>query len=196
MEFISGKPVNEWIESASEKQKETMAHNFMNLYLAEFFIHGLVQTDPNPGNFLITADDRIALLDFGAVRQYSPEFINGYKRIIKASIEGNEELVLKESYQLGFIDERESVEVKTIYLDLMRLSTDLFGMVEAQDFSDKSFINKSQKLSWALIRHCHYTPPPKDIIFLHRKLAGVFVIFRRLNVQVVLKDFWDAIAKD
>jgi hypothetical protein len=37
---------------------------------------------------------------------------------------------------------------------------------------------------------CRYSPPPKDLIFLHRKLAGIFIFLKKLDVKIKLKDYW------
>lgn len=195
MEFIDGKPFSEWLVDASKDQKIKIADDFMNLYLKEFFNFGLVQTDPNPGNFLITSNNKIALLDFGAVRMYSKDFVMGYTRIIDASLKGESEVVMKESFRLGFIDEKESNETKEIFLKMISLITQPFGLDDPHDFKDRSIIDQSQKLSWELIEKSQFSPPPKELFFLHRKLVGVFVIIRKLNVKLVLKDYWNVIPR-
>ncbi len=172
-----------------------MAKNLMNLYLEEFFDYGLVQTDPNPGNFLITAENQMALLDFGAVKQYDRAFIDGYRSILNAAYEKNQSILLSESERLSFIDPRESEEIKTIYLEMMELLAAPFRQDTPFDFSDKKFFEESQKLSWDLVKKCKYSPPPKDLLFLHRKLGGVFFLIKKLDAKIILKDYWHKVAK-
>ena len=45
-----------------------------------------MQTDPNPSNFYYDPNnDKVILLDFGAAREYSKEFIDNYIEIIYGS---------------------------------------------------------------------------------------------------------------
>jgi len=190
MERLVGKSLNEWIQKSFLSERQKMAHELMNLYLHEFFHHGLVQTDPNPGNFMITSDNRIGLLDFGAVKEYSKEFIASYKTVLIAAYHRDEKKLLEVSEKINFIDPRESEEAKRIYLDMMNLLAEPFRQEDPFDFTDKKFFEESKNLSWEITRKCKYSPPPKDLLFLHRKLVGIFILIRKLDVKMALKDYW------
>lgn len=191
LDFVEGQKLTDWLQTADSDLKEKVADDLLMLYLKEFFQHGLVQTDPNPGNFFITPENKIALLDFGAVKFYKAEFISGYTKVIKAALAENREQVLQHSYEMGFIDPRENDETKNTYCDLINLVANHFRTYDIFDFKDKSFITESQKLAWQLSKKSQFSPPPKELIFLHRKLGGIFVLIRKLGVSMVLKDYWD-----
>lgn len=190
MEYIDGEKLSEWIETAPESERQKITDQLINLYLTEFFSYGLVQTDPNPGNFLMTRDHQLVLLDFGASKKYDKEFITGYRKVLDAAIAEDDETILRESFKLQFLDERESDDVKNIFLKLMKVTTAFFQEDSEVDFGDKNFITESQKLSWELIRSCRYSPPPRALFFLHRKLGGLFAIIRRMNVRINLRSYW------
>ena len=190
-EFIEGVNFSKWLETHPEQSvKEKMADLLMRLYLEEIFELRIVQTDPNPGNFLMTPDNRIALLDFGAVKIYNEDFVEGYRKILIASYHKETEIILNESIRIGFLDERENEEVREIYLRMIDFLSEPFRHDDYFDFTDKNFFEKSRDLSWELTRKCRFTPPPKDLLFLHRKLGGVFIFLKRLNVKIRLKDYW------
>jgi predicted unusual protein kinase regulating ubiquinone biosynthesis (AarF/ABC1/UbiB family) len=190
-EYVEGVSFTQWLDLNPEtKVKEKMAHLFMKLYLDEIFYHKLVQTDPNPGNFLITSDEKMVLIDFGAVKEYDHTFVAGYKKVLMYSYMNDQENLLKVSYELQFIDSRESQEVKDIYVKMMDHLVNPFRQEESFDFSDKVFFNTSRDLSWEMSLKCKYSPPPRNLLFLHRKLAGVFTFIKKLQVKIRLKDYW------
>lgn len=193
MDKLEGKPLTEWIEKSLLGERMKLADQLMNLYLTEFFTHGLVQTDPNPGNFLITADNRLALLDFGAVKEYDRKFIESYRSILKAAFHQDRAKILSLSEELTFIDPRESDEIKNIYLEMIDLLAAPFRQETPFDFADKKFYEDSRNISWELTRKCKYSPPPKDLLFLHRKLAGVFLLIKKLQIKIILKEYWHQI---
>ena len=195
MQRIEGKSFNEWFEKSLLGERQKLAHELMSLYLEEFFQHGLVQTDPNPGNFLLTKNNQMALLDFGAVKEYERSFIEDYRKVLIAAFKQDEAKIMEESVRLSFIDVRENAEVKGIYLSMMECLAAPFRQEAPFDFADKKFYEDSKNLSWDLTRKCKYSPPPKDLLFLHRKLAGVFILIRKLEVKLVLKDYWHKIEK-
>ncbi len=190
-EYIEGVSFTQWLETNPELEvREKLSDLMMKLYLEEVFVHGMVQTDPNPGNFLITKDDRIALLDFGAVKVYSKEFITGYRDILIYAYNKDSEKIIEQSIKLGFMDPREGQDVKDIYLEMMEFLVEPFRQDEHFDFTDKTFFAKSRDLSWEMTKRCKYSPPPKDLLFLHRKLAGVFIFIKKMDVKIKLKDYW------
>lgn len=193
MDKLEGKPLTEWIEKSLLGERMKLADQLMNLYLTEFFVHGLVQTDPNPGNFLITPEQRMALLDFGAVKEYDRSFIESYRSILIAAYHQDKKKILSLSEELSFIDPRESEEIKTIYLDMIDLLAAPFRQDTPFDFADKKFYEDSRSISWELTRKCKYSPPPKDLLFLHRKLAGVFLLIKKLQTKIILKNYWSQI---
>ncbi len=190
MEKINGVKLTDWIEKSFLGERQKLAHDFMTLYLKEFFQHGLVQTDPNPGNFLMASDNRMALLDFGAVKEYDKSFIDGYRRVLKSALENNIEELITTSEAIGFIDAREPEEVKKLYVSMMETLAAPFRSNLPFDFNDKNFYDLSRDQSWELTKKCRYSPPPKDLLFLHRKLGGVFFLIKKLDVKLVLKDYW------
>jgi aarF domain-containing kinase len=190
-EFIEGVSFTQWLETNPPKEtREYFSDLMMKLYLEEVFIHGMVQTDPNPGNFLITKDNQIALLDFGAVKVYSEEFIRGYRDILLFAYHNQSEKIIEQAIKLNFMNPREGQDVKDIYLEMMEFLVEPFRQDHDFDFTDKSFFAKSRDLSWELTKRCKYSPPPKDLLFLHRKLAGVFIFIKKMDVKIKLKDYW------
>jgi predicted unusual protein kinase regulating ubiquinone biosynthesis (AarF/ABC1/UbiB family) len=149
----------------------------------------MVQTDPNPGNFLITKNNQLALLDFGAVKIYERNFIEGYKKVLVAAFNDNQDELLAISHDLSFIDPREPEEVREIYLKMMQTLAAPFRSDDSFDFKDRNFFEESKNLSWELSRACRFSPPPKELLFLHRKLAGVFGLVKKLEVKVKLNTY-------
>ena len=189
MEFIQATPLKEWGQQASQDRRNRMAALLIELYLTEFFKFGLVQTDPNPGNFLVTDDDRLVLLDFGAVKEYSPEFISGYRAIIRSCVAGSRSELLEESFKLNLLSPNESGEALEVYCRLIE-SVAVVTQAKMFDFTEPSFITESTQLTLELARKLKYSAPPKELIFLHRKLAGVFAINRMLRAQLDLRPYW------
>ena len=57
-------------------------------------------------------------------------------------------------------------------------------------FRDESYIELTKNVSIDFIRETKFSPPPKHLIFLHRKLGGIYSLLHRLDVELDLKPFW------
>lgn len=68
-----------------------------------------MQTDPNWANFLYDGrNDKLQLIDFGASREYSKDFMDGWYRLLKAALEGDREVMRIESQKLGYLTGEEN----------------------------------------------------------------------------------------
>lgn len=72
-----------------------------------------MQTDPNWANFLFTpasssAPPHIQLIDFGASREYTKQFMDGWYRLLKSALEGDREKMRVESLSLGYLTGQEN----------------------------------------------------------------------------------------
>src|SRR5262249_31334685 len=63
---------------------------------------GVFQADPHPGNLLVTADDRLVVLDFGATQALADEVRDRYRGVVRAFIFGDRARLAELLSELGF----------------------------------------------------------------------------------------------
>lgn len=192
MSFEEGVSLREWIESKpSLSQREYIAHLILDLYCREFFEWGLVQTDPNYGNFLVRNNCELVLLDFGAARHYDKTFVREYCEILMALNTGDDKQILAKSFSFGLIDPREDEETQQKYLQFMKNSLEPFSEgLQPFHFANKDYAKRSITIGRSFTNSLKYSSPPKHIILLHRKLGGIFNILRRMEVAIDLTPYW------
>ena len=90
---------------------EQSGTNILRLCLIELFQFRFMQTDPNWANFLYnSSSDRLGLIDFGASREYTPEFMDAWHALLTAALEGDREGMREQSLRIGyFTGEEEEV---------------------------------------------------------------------------------------
>jgi aarF domain-containing kinase len=192
MSHEEGLSLKDWINSQpSHERREALGRKILNLYTLEFFKNSFVQSDPNPANFLVDAQDKLILLDFGAMKKFTPTFVKEYTVLI--NLVGKKDLPASifQSEKMNFIKTEESPETKELFYEMLRASLCAFD-VEAQpfDFSNKKYFDHTKEASNSFGKVAKYSPPPYEIVFLHRKLVGVFGILRDLHLKIDLRDYW------
>lgn len=198
--YESGTTIKDWIDSKPSKEKrEVIAKALLELYVMEFFIWGFVQTDPNPGNFLIRENSHLEIvaLDFGASKHYPVEFREHYVDLLKSVQNASAKATVDKAIAFGLLDARESQAAKDIFVDLMKLGmSPFFSKASGSKFNFKEdeFLKNNSHLSRQLMQNLKYSPPPHKLIFLHRKLGGIFALLRKLEVELNLEEYWDVIA--
>lgn len=72
--------------------------------MQELYVWRFMQTDPNWGNFLYDASTgRLALIDFGAAREFPKPFVDEYLEMVAACARRDRAAVLLHSQRLGFL---------------------------------------------------------------------------------------------
>lgn len=189
MEYADGKTLPDWMRSDNPSVEERMQIGkwILELYTREFCEWGLVQTDPNLGNFLVH-DHKLVLLDFGATKSYDLSFRKKYARLVMAIYHKDREALRDVSHEMQLIDPREGEEAHDIFRRLVEASMSPLT-VESFDFKNKDYIQNVRVLTRELMKILKYSPPPKDLIFLHRKLGGIFQMLKVLEVTLDLREY-------
>lgn len=199
MNYENGESLRSWVNSNPSAQKrQILAQSILDLYFHEFFEWGLVQTDPNWGNFLVNESKdnlSLCLLDFGASRTYTRSFIKNYIILLNLVAENKSKKLKEHAIDFGLMDKRESEEAFEAFQEMLQIAIRPFFVKKSGgkkfDFSDKNHSINSQKAAKALSEVLVYSPPPYSLVFLHRKLAGVYSILKSLEVHLDISSYWD-----
>jgi aarF domain-containing kinase len=198
MSYEPGLTFRQWlIQNPTRRDKDQVALAILDLYFHEFFEWGLVQTDPNWGNFLIDkkkSEISLVLLDFGATRRYRAEFVKKYIAILDLASQKNPKAFRELAVDMAFIDARESEAAFLAFEEMLKTAIKPFFVQTSGstffDFSDRNHTLESQAAVKALSRELVYSPPPYSLVFLHRKLAGVYSILKSLEVKLDISPYW------
>ena len=83
MSCMKGQILNEWLETCPDLESKTIiAQTLHDIFVEGFYELKQIHADPNPGNFLVTDDLKISLVDFGCVRSFDDKFIQLYQKLI------------------------------------------------------------------------------------------------------------------
>lgn len=99
MERIPGVKITDVEPSTPRAHK--LAKALLDLSYAMLFEHGAFHGDPHPGNLLVTADDRIGLIDFGLVGRLSRQQQDVLVALIIAVVAGDIDGIARAVMQLG-----------------------------------------------------------------------------------------------
>lgn len=193
LSFMEGERLGEWMKkSRTEVETFAFAKIILELLFSEFFEWGVVQTDPNFGNFLYRpATKQLVLLDFGACNIYKEDLRKDMLGLLKAAFSKDKVLLLKVAAESGVLDPRESGETKELFCRMMELIVSVFRE-ESQpfNFSSGAYLHEIRTTTMTFASTVKFTAPAKDLIFLNRKLGGMFHLLKDLGVRADLNIMW------
>lgn len=185
MTFVPGVPI-ERLTEAEQTLRDRVADRLIDLLLREFLEFGVVQTDPNFANYRFDpATQRIGLLDFGATRVYPPQRMQQVRDLMAAATAGDVAAVERAAIAAGYLGEADPLPRRRAVAELFLLVAEPGRYPGAYDFGRTDLTQRLRDSSYALgFDQGHWRPPPPDLIFLHRKLAGCFLLCARLGARV------------
>lgn len=85
MDYVDGRSIDSLGPlGRTELDAADLADQLVGAYLQQVLVHGFFHADPHPGNILLTADHRLALVDLGMVARLSPEVQDQLLRLLLA----------------------------------------------------------------------------------------------------------------
>jgi aarF domain-containing kinase len=181
------------VSHLDQEERNRIGRTIMYLTMKELFVWRFMQTDPNWGNFLYDVGSRTtSLIDFGATREYSKEFVDGYLRIVWASANRDEKTLMEQSHRMNFLTGDENEE--------MLRAHKMSGFTVGEPFwSDEPFDFRESKISTRMGEHTavflqhRLTAPPEEVYTLHRKLAGAYMLCIKLGAVISSRDMLEDI---
>lgn len=205
MSYEKGLPVNnKAVLDLSQERRNKIGTAALDICCKELFLWGKIQTDPNFGNYLIRIGDggkepdRIVLLDFGAVRDFPDDILNLARAMTRASFNGNRDDMRTAMKGFSFFDGLQD-STREGFIDLAFLAFEPFSDLSQ---APPEVLNKDGDYCWAKSRlHVRATSlaarsavskqfsvPPKEFMFLSRKLMGAYTFMTVIDAQIRARD--------
>ncbi|QUJ75365.1 AarF/ABC1/UbiB kinase family protein [Sulfitobacter albidus] len=184
MDFVPSRPIEEAV-SESEEVRTQLVARLLDLTLRELFEFKLMQTDPNFANYRYRVGTaEVVLLDFGATRRVSDRISTAYRKMLRCGLAGDLDVVEEIAVSIGFFDKKTEPHHLTRIRRMMAMIFDALR-AESFDFADPTLSRQMQAEGEALARG-GFIPPvvPTEVLFLQRKLAGMFLLGARLGVRL------------
>ncbi len=187
-EYVDGlKADHALVQSLSQKRRDRLAESFLELYFKEIFEWNLIQTDPHLGNYKVQIDslgnDRLVLLDFGACRGFSADFMQSYRHMIKGSILKDNKMFLAASEKLGFIVKGDKPEYIKAFTDFCYETVEPFQIDGTYHWKNSDLPGRVVKKA-IQFKNFDLRSPPREILFLDRKTGGVFIFLSVLKADI------------
>ncbi|WP_286695611.1 ABC1 kinase family protein [Spongiibacter sp. UBA1325] len=186
------------VEVLSQARRNALGEALLRLFLTELFRWQRMQTDPNFGNYRVRinddGDDQLVLLDFGAMRLLPPDFAERFCEMMRAAYRRDREVFRQCSIDLGFMKEHFPDSVLDNFVDIgMDIGEPLRSASQAPDearsadglydWRRSNLPKRIAKRAVAASISTYFALPPKDFLYVMRKLMGVYALIAQLDAH-------------
>jgi predicted unusual protein kinase regulating ubiquinone biosynthesis (AarF/ABC1/UbiB family) len=120
MEYVEGQTYDEFKARATPEEKNRAAEIIWRMAAVSTNRHGLYNADPHPGNYLFV-DGKVAFLDFGITKRFSPAFLALWKEQSLAGCAGDFERFREANRRLGYERRGRTMDHRAMYETYRRL---------------------------------------------------------------------------
>ncbi|MFN3824870.1 MAG: ABC1 kinase family protein [Pseudorhodobacter sp.] len=187
MDYIEARPI-ETLAGADQTTRDHVVAALIHLTLRELFDFNLMQTDPNFANFRWQAETgRIVLLDFGATRSFGPGLAPALLALLEAGLADDRTALREAAIGVGYFSPATPPDHQaalTALIDMAMGPLRAGGLFDtAQNDLPRRILDRGAALSRD--RSTAHLPPT-EVLFLHRKLGGLYLLAARLGARVDL----------
>jgi len=195
MDWINGLHLKEFLQTnPSQELRNKIGQAMWDFY--NFQQHELrkVHADPHPGNFLITPDEKLAVIDFGCIKGIPDDFYYPFFSLISANVLADKEKTIKTFRELEMIWPSDSPIQIEFYYQAYREMIELFARPYASetfDFSKNEYIESLYEYGEKLTKvpELKQARGVKHFIYVNRTNFGLYNILHDLGAQVQTNKF-------
>jgi len=200
MDWIEGKPLGEVIGKDFPKEAgQKLGQAMWDFYHFQMNELRSVHADPHPGNFIITPDYQLGIIDFGCVKVIPDKFYKLYFRLLDRNLLNNPKELEQVFYDLHFIYADDPAKDKQFFIKLFTQLVELLSRPfngEYFDFADGAYFetlyNFGEKLSnMKELRESKKARGVRDALYINRTYFGLYNLLHDLKAKVQITHVTD-----
>lgn len=195
MDWMHGVHFSEYthLENPEEEQNK-IGQTLWDFYMYQMHVLKKVHADPHPGNFLISNERELLVIDFGCIKEIPSDFYVPYFELAKKENLKNPLFFQQKLYELEILREEDSTAEKEFFAQLFHELLELFTRPfnsETFDFSDESFFQKMASLGQRYakisdLKDMNTNRGSKHFIYMNRTFFGLYNMMHDLKAKDIV----------
>jgi predicted unusual protein kinase regulating ubiquinone biosynthesis (AarF/ABC1/UbiB family) len=185
MRWLEGGPILDFAKDAPLKQRNEIALRMFRIWYVPFYFYGVIHGDPHLGNYTVTPDRTVNLLDFGCVRIFPASFVKGVIDLYHALERDDRDLAVHAYKSWGFGDLSQEMIAA-----LNRWARFVYGPLlddRTRPIQERRAEPEGPRLVDSVhrdIRRLGGIAPPRAFVFMDRAAIGLGSVFLHLKAEI------------
>ncbi len=192
----------DWIEGVSLMEFSRQGHSqairnkigqaIWDFYTYQLFTLKTVHADPHPGNFIITKDLQLGVIDFGCVKVIDEVFHKDYFTLLNSDAINDDKEFTRILYRLQYLLEDDPPKVipvlKKAFKEMLLLLGQPFNS-HSFDFGNEEYFKSIHELGEIFskmleIKQANGARGPQDAIYINRTCFGLFSVLNIIGANI------------
>jgi predicted unusual protein kinase regulating ubiquinone biosynthesis (AarF/ABC1/UbiB family) len=195
MDWLEGMHLKEFLQTnPSQELKNKIGQALWDFY--NFQQHELraVHADPHPGNFLITEDEKLGVIDFGCIKEMPEDFYEPFFSLTSTSLFEDKAGTIEAFRQLKMILPNDTEAQIEFYYKAYKEMISLFAkpyVTNTFDFSEEGFFSELYQYGEKITKMPEFKQARgvKHFIYINRTNFGLYNILHELKATVKTDTF-------
>jgi predicted unusual protein kinase regulating ubiquinone biosynthesis (AarF/ABC1/UbiB family) len=192
MDWMHGVHLSEFTTN-NEEVSNKLGQALWDFYMFQMHKLKKVHADPHPGNFLVSKENELIVIDFGCMKTIPMEFYTPYFELAKPENISDPVLFEQKLYELEILREDDSKEELDFFRAMFHEMLSLFTQPLHQeyfDFSDENFFGKISDLGQKYaksteLKNMNGNRGSKHFIYINRTFFGLYNLMHDLRAKNV-----------
>jgi predicted unusual protein kinase regulating ubiquinone biosynthesis (AarF/ABC1/UbiB family) len=186
MKWLTGTGLKTWLEAGqSQEARNALATALFRAWYIPFYRYGVIHGDPHLGNYQVSPDGGLNLLDYGSIRVFPAKFVTGVLELY-AAVRDADEARSRHAYDIwgfkGVSDEQVHILndwARFLYEPLIQ-----DRVRPIQEDSDPQYGRAVAEKVHAGLQRTGGVRPPREFVLMDRSAIGLGSVFLRLKAEL------------
>lgn len=188
MSFIEGKHLKEFLnDDPTQEERNRYGQLLWDFFHEQVEQRDFIHADTHPGNFMITEDAKLGVIDFGCVKKFPISFTRNYMSLLPYHLEKDDDEIRELYIQLDIIKENPGNPQKEEYFfKYCKKYGDIFAQPYQDDYFDFGSTNFNKKIK-RFAKNAPVMNEPrgdKNFLFSTRMHTGLYNLLVKLEAVV------------
>jgi predicted unusual protein kinase regulating ubiquinone biosynthesis (AarF/ABC1/UbiB family) len=184
MSWLEGQRLIDFAQNTDTAHRTQVAKVLFKAWYIPFYHYGVIHGDPHLGNYTVTSEGTVNLLDFGCVRKFPPRFVKGVIDLYWALQKDDNDLAVHAYEQWGFENlSHELIDVLNLWARFLYAPLLTNSVCALQDINDSAHGRAVAEQVHQELKRLGGVKPPREFVFMDRAAVGVGGALMHLNVE-------------
>jgi predicted unusual protein kinase regulating ubiquinone biosynthesis (AarF/ABC1/UbiB family) len=180
---VRGLTLQQFIDSNPDAEARwRVSEQLLRAVHGPFYAAARIHADPHPGNFLVTREGRLALLDFGCVKSFRADFVEAIRAFIRAELRGEPYDALAGVHAAGFTVDTDEATARSLLTEIVEIATRPLR-TSSYDYARDTTVPDMRALGLRRAMDFLRVRPPAEAVMLGRAVGGCAQNLRALGAR-------------